>query len=404
MFIHNHILHILSVCLLALSLIFRWHYRNYESIDYQTFLLPWYTQLKAAGGIGGIRESIGDYYIPYMLVMALITYLPGNPLFWIKTVSVLFDYIMAFAGVKVAEVILEDLSVRTDRTITIFDLGREDSHFCIVKFLVFWGILLSPMVVLNSAKWAQCDAIYTSFLLFSLYCLLKERYHSAVILWGGAFVFKLQAIFMLPVYVFLYLAKKRFSAAVFMNALIMYFLAGLPAVVLGRSPVSVYKTYINQVTSYQSLTLFMPNVYYFLPSDYEEFFIPGILFTILLIMLMAGLFLYYRSELDLYTITRLAFWFNFTCIMFFPAMHERYGYVFVILSILLCWRDARMLLVSILLNCTTVMTYYRFFCGSSEVDLRILSAVNLIIWGWSGYQMIHKCIKDSTFRFIGQKT
>ena len=39
-FIHNHILHILSVCLLALSLIFRWHYRNYESIDYQTFLLP----------------------------------------------------------------------------------------------------------------------------------------------------------------------------------------------------------------------------------------------------------------------------------------------------------------------------------------------------------------------------
>ena len=48
-FIHNHILHILSVCLLALSLIFRWHYRNYESIDYQTFLLPWYTHWRNKG-------------------------------------------------------------------------------------------------------------------------------------------------------------------------------------------------------------------------------------------------------------------------------------------------------------------------------------------------------------------
>ena len=55
-------------------------------------------------------------------------------------------------------------------------------------------MLMLPSVFFNSAYWAQCDAIYSFFLLLCVACLMKKRELPAFFCAAVAFQFKLQAI------------------------------------------------------------------------------------------------------------------------------------------------------------------------------------------------------------------
>ena len=66
-----------------------------ESGDYHQILHGWFTQLKEAGGLGGIGLEIGDYMPPYFYILALLTYLPVDDLVSIKLVSCIADILLA---------------------------------------------------------------------------------------------------------------------------------------------------------------------------------------------------------------------------------------------------------------------------------------------------------------------
>lgn len=80
-FCHINILVLAVVVLFLISLIIRWHFRGFISRDYEAFLLPWYNELIEGGGYKALKNEIGDYYIPYITLMATMTYLPGPPLY-----------------------------------------------------------------------------------------------------------------------------------------------------------------------------------------------------------------------------------------------------------------------------------------------------------------------------------
>lgn len=193
--------------------------------------MPWYNELKAGGGYPALKNEIGDYYIPYLTLMSMMTYLPGSPLYWIKMLSIVFDYIAAGVSAMI-----------------VWELKKDS---CIEKrklfvFFTWTSIILSPMVILNGAVWAQCDIIYTTFILLSLYFIIKMQYTCSFLLLGIAFCFKF-----IP---------------------FMYLISGLPAVFAGRRISDVYSIYFRQVTSYSSLTLKMTNIYSLLPEQYGLFF------------------------------------------------------------------------------------------------------------------------------------
>ena len=71
---------------------------NYESYDYNMFLKGWFDYLKNNGGIHALKSYVGDYNAPYVTLMALLTYLPIKSLYSIKLVSIIFDYVLAFAA------------------------------------------------------------------------------------------------------------------------------------------------------------------------------------------------------------------------------------------------------------------------------------------------------------------
>ena len=124
--------------------------------------------------------------------------------------------------------------------------------------VMIWGlslfaVLFLPTVIVNSSMWGQCDSIYAAFGLLALYFALRDKYVLSVALAAVAFSFKLQIIFLLPIYaVFLFTGRIRFRLLVFR----LYTWLFAPAALMGRPILDSVLIYTNQVKTYSKhLTL-----------------------------------------------------------------------------------------------------------------------------------------------------
>lgn len=211
--------------LVLVALGVRWVFVDVQSGDYRSFLDPWFQHL-ATNGFAGLAEEFSNYNTPYLVLLWLATKLPVSQIVAIKLVSLLFDLLLAlFAYAIVREL-------------------RPASRWWPV--LVSGLILLLPTVVLNSSAWGQCDAVYASLSLGSLFFLLRRRPWLACAFFGLAFAFKLQAIFLLPVLVAVLIVNRlRVRALV---AVPLAFLAALlPAWIAGRGLLSLLAVYPAQI-------------------------------------------------------------------------------------------------------------------------------------------------------------
>ena len=196
----------------AFALYARFSMFPFLSGDYTQFLSPWYDMLKEAGGLAGIGLSIGDYTPSYIYLLSLLTYLPFGSLVSIKLLSCIFDFLLAVFVMLVV-------------------INRQGSK---TFGLAAYGItLFLPTVLFNSAYWAQCDAIFVSFLIICIYYLLKDRPFAAMLCFSVSFCLKLQAIFLLPLLLLLFL-KRKIKFRYFFLIPGVYLLSILPAFLFGR--------------------------------------------------------------------------------------------------------------------------------------------------------------------------
>lgn len=93
--IKNNIVIIAYFFLFIIGLLIRFVFFDKTNGDLDTFLIPWYNEMKENGGIWALKRSIGDYYIPYLLCLAIMTYIPVSPIYLIKVLSALFDLLLA---------------------------------------------------------------------------------------------------------------------------------------------------------------------------------------------------------------------------------------------------------------------------------------------------------------------
>ena len=89
---------IVFALLLFLSFLIRFLLRDGVSGDAQTFLLCWYEEIRSNGGLRALSAQVGDYNMFYQFILALVTYLPIQPIYAIKLSSIVFDYLLAFAA------------------------------------------------------------------------------------------------------------------------------------------------------------------------------------------------------------------------------------------------------------------------------------------------------------------
>ena len=160
----------ISVLVIGLAFALRGGQMNYQSGDYNTFLVNWVNYFRTNGGFYGFSESVGNYNVPYLYFLALFSYLPLKDLYLIKLLSILFDVLLAFGMMKLCSVFTHSVPKR------------------LAAYLI---TLLLPTVIINGAMWGQCDSIYTALAVLALWLALTDRPKLSMVFMALSFGFKL---------------------------------------------------------------------------------------------------------------------------------------------------------------------------------------------------------------------
>ena len=325
------------------------------SPDYVSFLGPWTETMRGMTVREALITPIGDYNMPYLYLLLIISRLKLYDLYCIKLISVLADLFLAMAVAK-----LTRLAVRKDG----------------VVFLSFIGALLAPTVFLNSAYWGQCDGVYACFALWGLYFGLKKRPVLSMVLFAFSFAFKLQAIFILPIVAFLlvreYLTPKH--CAVFPATFIAIM---LPALLAGRSFSDTFGIYLSQTNAYPYFSLKAPNMWSLIPNEYfDNLSSATVVLAGIVTLLLLSCFLRHPERLERSDLLDLAFLFSLAIPWLLPRMHERYFYLAEVLSLVFAACHPRRLPVAVILLCGGFLIYSSYLFGGMRIlSTELLGAV-----------------------------
>lgn len=336
----------------ALALVIRASLLDYQSDDYLAFLAPWTQFFRDNGGFAALRYSLGNYNPPYMYFLALFSYFDISELYLIKLLSVLFDVLLAWACMKL-------LGLYTDSRAKL--LG------------VFLAVLYLPTVVINGAYWAQCDSIYAFFGLFALYLGLRGRGCASMVSLAACFAFKLQAVFIIPVFFILLLAKRiRWRELLVFPAAYIVFM--LPALIAGRPFIETMTLYFSQAGTVGDA------MNYNAPSLTSMFRWSGntegpsmllIAAAFALVLASYAVAAVKRRALDDTVILGFALLLAMGIPYLLPHMHDRYFFIAGVLALVLAFRDVRFFPVPLLAELASLHCYYAYFVRYYLVQPRI---------------------------------
>ena len=338
------------VFILVASFLLRMIFIPIESNDFIVFLDEWTQYLKDNGNLMAIGSIYGNtncnYYIPYLIIASLVSYLPVSNIFIIKIISIIFDYLLSFAIYKI---------------IFHFTNSKTKSELGLFFTLIF------PYFIINSSAWGQCDSIYSFFIVLSIYMMAcKKNYSMGVLSWTVAMSFKLQAIFFAPVILVLFLSGRikikhllpsvAYGAGLLLFSFVVY---------RGNVMYPIQMSFLSQLSNTDGWLSYMaPNIYRVLdltditflnvlPNSYEdiEIIIRASMIAFSVATLVICVYLAYRVddryELDSKRIILMSAFFTMFAPFGLPNMHERYYYVtlvVMILAVIIYFDDIRYLL------------------------------------------------------------
>ncbi len=378
-FLQKHILWFLLGAVTITGIFIRIFGMDYQSGDYTVFLANWWTNIETQG-LKALGMQIGNYNIPYQILIYLLTLLPIGPLYSYKILSIVFDFVLACGSA---------LLVRS------FNEKKSKILCAITYSLVFCSL----PVVLNSAFWAQCDSIYVSFILFAIYFLKKEKNILSFIMLGFAFAFKLQFILVLPFFLFYYASNRKISILHFLIIPAVNFIICLPTVFLGRDLFETFTIYTNQTDDGKLIHLNFPNIYAFMcnGNDINNYYLLkefSIILTITILGIALALILYKKVDLsnnNNFLITLI--WTNFTCLMFLSSMHERYSYLLDILLIIYVIVAKKRVWLAVACNLITLRGYcFYLFYYYEALNIGVTSIIYIAIYTYVTYIFVKEVI------------
>ena len=338
---------IAGALLLAAAFVLRYFALPHETADYRDFLARWVQWFRDNGGFRALKSSIGNYNIPYLYFLAAFSYLPVRDLYLIKLLSILSDVLLAWSVCR------------------IVSLFRESPALRLLSFLL---VLLWPTVFLNGSFWGQCDSIYVALALLGYSCALRDRPVFSMVCIALSFSFKLQAVFLMPVYaVFLFHGKIRWKHLPVFPA--TYVLTVLPAVLAGRPFAETVTLYFDQLDSVGTgLNYNSPSVFSFL--DFRSYSADPQLLTrlgILAAFLFMGgillLCLIRRRSLNAKILILAAAVLALGIPFLLPRMHERYFFGADMLTLAVCFLFPEAIPAALLTEFASFLGYYAYLKG-----------------------------------------
>ena len=372
-FINNNTNFIYFILITILALIIRGVLIKYSSGDYEMFLKQWFDALKLNGGLSGLSQDIGNYTPIYMTILSILTYLPLNSLVSIKIVSIIFDFIGAFAVYKIVKELLKDKKYQ-DR----------------VALLFYALYLFIPTVFLNSAYWAQSDGIYTAFILISIYYLIKNNFKIGFLFFSIAFAFKFQAIFIFPLYVLMFLTDRKIKLRYLLILPAVIFVLSIPKVIYSHDLLVGFKVYINQAGTYsQYITLNFPNVYSIflhgngnsnlIDTPFSDLGTIGIIITFVILITLAYFVIVKKVKFDKKAIIDFGLLSILITTFFLPQMHERYLFMGDVIALLYLVVNMKKYYVPLMIEFISLNGYMYLLFSGFAINLSTLSIGFLVL-------------------------
>lgn len=343
---NKRVLNIMTIVLIiGIGLLIRKELIWFISRDWIGYFGLWLGEL----GQKGFRALAGDFYDyapAYMYLLLIASKFGAKSMIAMKLISVFFDLLLAAVAGAI-----------------VFSTAKKES----LSMLAFSVVWMAPTVISNSSMWGQCDVIYCTFLLLAVLFLIKDSSRAAMIFYGIAFAFKLQALFWFPVILLLWLYKKIKTIDLIWVP-VLYFISIVPAWIAGRSLGSLLAVYFAQTgVDVNRLSMKYPNIYYIigelnLPEWYGN---AGKLFAVGVILLFMVSLIYKLMDTRLTPELLLMICYSqgALALYFLPQMHERYGYFIEIIAIILgilCLKFFWVPVVHILITFITYSYYYNY--------------------------------------------
>ena len=281
--------------------------------DFIGFIEPWIEFIKTHDYFLSLKYGFYDYTPSYIYILVIIAKIGLNPLYSVKIISIIFEYLAAFIIGKIA-----------------FQKYKNNQ----VIWIALVVIPLIPSVILNSSYLSQCDSIYATFVLLSIYFILKNKQFVSVLFLGIAFAFKMQTAIILPFF-FVLMLRGKINWYYFLLIPVVFILSVIPAWSLGRSISELINVYASQTNHYQFLTLNFPNLYIWISNDYyEPVKLAGMIFTVLVTLATGYLLSKNKYSFTFEIWIKLAFLYAIVIPFILPGMHERYMYLGDVLGVL----------------------------------------------------------------------
>lgn len=359
-------------CLFLFGFMIRWKLMPVESADYWGFLAEWMTKIREGGGYRSLGTQISNYTSPYMYLMCIVSYITKNDLYGLKMISIIFDYLASIAVFLIA------YHMTKDRRKAIMGMSI---------------LLLCPTVILDSAYWCQCDIIYTAFILYAIYFLLKGNSNKCLIFVGISFAFKLQTLFIVPFLIIMWLKNKTIKLRHFLWIPVIYVISALPAWMMGRSFKELMLIYFDQSNTYPWGTLEYPNIYVLLgeamPDMRHAAEVSGA-GTFMTIMILGGLAYYiYTKNIKLTDelMISLALFSVAIVVYSLPHMHDRYGFLIDLLAIIYGVVNVKKLPVTGGFVLVSVLTFMPYLIAVHIVPIQYIAIFQLALIMYVGYDL-----------------
>ena len=347
--------------------------------DYQAFLSQWYNFYKNNTLKVSLYKiiDVSNYTPFYNYFLIVFAKLNLNPLYSIKYLTYLFSLLLAFIIEKI-----------------ISNIRKEDFNY--LRFIL---VLIIPSVLIEYSAWGQCDAIYTSFALISLYFALNKKSKLSFMFIGLSFATKLQFLFIVPI-LFVMLIVKDESGEHYLKwkdiwiAPLMYAVNLIP-VFAGRSVIDLLSVYISQsVFDYRisgdcanfclSYMILSFEIATGVSSLYNVLIYVHVIVTFLLMLFILYFTLRYNkiktlSKVDLIFIGTL---FSFVMVFFMPKMLDRFYFISLCLSYILMWckpSKINFIIFTLISNSIYFMMYLHISaCFSTTLSVVLTTAIALI--------------------------
>ena len=352
---------------------------DFQSDDFNSFLNPWWGIIKY-NDFTGLAAQVGNYNIPYQIIIYLMTLLPLNALYAYKIVSIIFDFVLAISTAML-----------------VYSFAKSNARLKAV--IAYSAVLLSTTVIFNSSFWAQCDSIYTSFIILAILFLYKDKPIASFVFTGIAFAFKLQTVFILPVLLYYWISTKKISILHFFIIPAVDVIMCLPAIIMGRPFIDIITIYAEQTDYGKLIQMNCPNfyalmcdgndmTYYYLFKQFSVFL------TIAVLGIMMCIIIYKKVDLkniEVFLLTTA--WTVFTCIMFLSSMHERYGYLLDIILIVYAAVSAKHLWLPIVSTLISLRGYCYYLFSYELVSLKVTAIIYTALYVYITFLLVKTIFK-----------